>query len=289
MPFNTVSQVAAAIDQGRSHTQHFFRSALPGAFGTVALFADASMSAGLPAYNAYIGAALESTPLIGQRNTSIYVGPALPTQERYLLSLSMTFAGSAAFCPTTTFLDYLLAYPFIDLDTTDRQDLTNTASLPRYADGNGVRAMLVQQTPAGAANSTNVTINYTNSMGVSKTIVAAARSSATIGVLASADSTATTATGMFLPMASGDMGVQSVQSVQLDTGIGGFAVLVLVKPLVTLAANELSSTVEKNFLREQASLPRILEGAFLNYLYNQSASSANNGPVVGQAQFIWTQ
>lgn len=287
MPFRSVVEVADAVTAGRHHIQHFFRAALPNPGGNL-LFADASVGAGLPAYNAYIGNALEATPLIGQRNASIYVGPDLPQQERYLLSLSLTEAGTVAFLPTATFLDYLMAYPFVDLDSTDQQDMTNTASLPRYADGDGVRAMLVQQTP-GAAAVANLTVNYTNTDGVSRTVTAAARSSATIGVLASANSTAGTASGLFLPLAGGDRGVRSVQSVQLDVGIGGFAVLVLVKPLVMLAGSELSATIEKNFLREQAALPRIYEGAFLNYVYNLSAGSGNNGPIVGQAQFIWTQ
>lgn len=286
MPMRSVADVADAVEQGRHHIQHFYRAALPNP-GANLLFADASVAPGTPAYNAYLGNALEATPLVGQRNTSIYTGPALPTQERYLLALSLTEASTTVFLPTSLFLDYLLAYPFIDLDSTDQQDLTNTASLPRYADGDGVRAMLVQLTP-GAVASANVTITYTNTEGASKTVTGAARSSATIGVLASADSTATTATGVFLPLASGDKGVQSVQSVQLSAGIGGFAVLVLVKPLVMLAGNEVTSTIEKNFIREQAGLPRIHEGAFLNFVYNQSGSTANNGPIVGQAQFIWT-
>lgn len=287
MPLRSVADVAAAVEQGRHHIQHFFRAALPNP-GANLLFADASVAAGTPAYNAYLGNALEATPLVGQRNTSIYVGPALAAQERYLLALSLTEASTTAFLPTALFLDYLLAYPFIDLDSTDQQDLTNTSGLPRYTDGDGVRAMLVQLTP-GLVASANVTITYTNTEGASKTVTGAARSAATIGVLASANNTATTATGIFLPLASGDKGVRSVQSVQLDAGIGGFAVLVLVKPLATLAANEASSTIERNFVREQAALPRIHEGAFLNFVYNQSGSTANNGPIVGQAQFIWTQ
>ena len=287
MPFNSVSQVADAVTQGRQHIQHFFRAALPNS-GANLLFGDASVAAGIPSYNAYLGNAVEATPMVGQRNASIYVGPALTTQERYLLALSLTEAGATAFLPTALFLDYLLSYAYIDLDNTDQQDLTNTESLPRYTTGDGVRAMLVQLTP-GAVVSANVTMTYTNTEGSSKTVTGAARSSATIGVLASANGTTATATGVFLPLASGDKGVQSVQSVQLDTGIGGFAVLVLVKPLATLAGNEVTSTIEKNFLREQAALPRIYEGAFLNYVYNLSANTANNGPIVGQAQFIWTE
>jgi hypothetical protein len=62
----------------------------------------------------------------------------------------------------------------------------------------------------------------------------------------------------------------------------------LAKPLFTMSAAELSSTVEKNFLREQAALPRILDGAFLNYICNLSNNTSALLPMVGQAQFIWT-
>ena len=89
-------------------------------------------------------------------------------------------------------------------------------------------------------------------------------------------------------MANGDRGVRSIESVQLAGGIGGFAVLVLVKPLPTLAANELLSTVEKNFQREHANLPRIYDGAFLNYLFNLAINTSTLAPTIGQAQFVWT-
>jgi hypothetical protein len=56
-----------------------------------------------------------------------------------------------------------------------------------------------------------------------------------------------------------------------------------------LAGAQVGATIEKNFLREQAALPRIYEGAFLNYVYTLSGSTANNGPIIGQAQFIWTE
>jgi hypothetical protein len=64
--------------------------------------------------------------------------------------------------------------------------------------------------------------------------------------------------------------------------------MLLAKPLFTMSAAELSSTVEKNFLREQAALPRILDGAFLNYICNLSTNTSALLPMVGQAQFIWT-
>ena len=288
MPFRSVAEVANAVEQGRHHIQHFFRTGVPGSFGTSNLFGDASIgSSGPPVYNPYLGTALEATQLIGQRNQGIYTGPTLPTQERYLLSVSLTQAGASGFFPAVYFLDYLMFYPYIDCDSLDEQVFDNPVSLPRYTDGEGVRMAFFSQTPgSGAGNS--ITVNYTNQDGVAKTTVSQIRVSGTIGVSGSGHPGGTNAMSPFVPLANGDRGVRSVQSVQLAGGIGAFAVLVLVKPLFNLALNELSSTVEKNFLREQAALPRIYEGAYLNYIYNLSTNTGALGPIIGQAQFIWT-
>jgi hypothetical protein len=288
MPFRSVAEVADAVQQGRHHTQHFFRTGVPGSFGTSNIFGDASIgSSGPPVYNAYLGTALEATQLIGQRNQGIYTGPTLPTQERYLLSVSLTQAGTGGFFPSVYFLDYLMFYPYIDCDSVDEQILDNPVSLPRYTDGEGVRMAFFSQTPStGAGNS--ITVNYTNQDGVAKTTVSQIRVSGSIGVNGSGHPGGVNAMGPFVPLANGDRGVRSVQSVQLAGGIGAFAVLVLVKPLFNLALNELASTVEKNFLREQAALPRIYEGAYLNYIYNLSGNTGALGPIIGQAQFIWT-
>jgi hypothetical protein len=258
MPFRSVAEVAAAVEQGRHHIQHFIRTSVYGSFGTNP-FGDFSVASGIPSYNAYVGTALEATQLIGQRNNSIYVGPGIST-ERYLLSMSLTHGGTTGFLPSVYFLDYLMFYPYIDLDNTDQQDLTNDVTLPRYTDGEGVRMLMMMQTP-GTSTATNIAINYTNQDGVAKTITTAYRASGGIGVIGPN---------------------------MISTSGGGFGVMVLVKPLFTMSANELSSTVEKNFLREQAALPRILDGAFLNYIFNISTQTSGLLPMVGQAQFVWT-
>jgi len=288
MPFNSVAQVADAVEQGRSHIQHFLRTGFNGSFGVSNVFGDASIGSGVPNYNAYLGNALEATQMIGTGNRSIYVGPGIST-ERYLLSLSLTMAGSVGYFSTTYFLDYLLSYAYVDLDSTDEQLLENPVTLPRYASGEGVRMIAVMQTPGTGLGAT-MTVKYTNSDGVAgRTVVMGARSSGAIGVNIVGQDAPVTATGPFAPMADGDRGVRAIESVQLNGGIGGFAVIALVKPLTTLAANELLSTVEKNFLREHANLPRIYDGAFLNYLFNLAINTSTLAPVIGQAQFVWTE
>lgn len=286
MPFRNIGQVATAVDEGRQHIQHILKTTIPGSFSNNIAFADASIGAGLPNYNAYVGNALEATQLIGEKNKSIYVGPALTTEQRYILSVSITQANATGFVGSIYFLDYLLSYALIDCDNTDEQILTNTVGLPRYTDGTGVRAMLVMQTP-GSGASTNATIKYVNQANVSKTVSAGILTSSVIGVLASATNNTATGLAPFFPLANGDSGIRSIESIQFDAGVGGFATLVLVKPLFTLSSNEVSSTIEKNFIRQQANLPRIYEGAFLNFIYNAAVTAGMN-PIAGQVQFIWT-
>ena len=53
---------------------------------------------------------------------------------------------------TTIWLDYLLYYPFIDMDAAgEDQTMTNGVTLPRFTDGAGVRMMAVAQARWSAA------------------------------------------------------------------------------------------------------------------------------------------
>jgi hypothetical protein len=61
--------------------------------------------------------------------------------------------------------DYLLFYPFVDESVTDEQIMDNTATLPRYTDGDGVQMMAV--VVAAQVGGGTFTVNYTNSDGVS--------------------------------------------------------------------------------------------------------------------------
>ena len=54
-------------------------------------------------------------------------------------------------------------YPFLDGDSTDPQDLDNTATLPRYVDGKGLRAYIVAQ--GAGAGLGSYSMSYTNQDG----------------------------------------------------------------------------------------------------------------------------
>lgn len=265
MAFNSVKQIADAVaSTGDYQYAYYYKPATPSP-GATGRWTDTSSSTGRPKYNAYVGAQLDATPMIGAANFGIYVGPVPSGKQRHLLNLGMrnsqnSVPGYGMLC------DYLMFYPLIDLDDTDLQEFTNVSTLPRYTDGNGVRIMFVnavQSTSQGIA-----TVVYINQSGVQKTVTASFVP-ANSGVLNTCGDTSmsTAATTPFFPLASGDTGVRSLVSIQLTTPPGGFCHAVLIKPLATIIIHEQNTHTEVNLLCDKLTLPEVKDGAYLNFLY----------------------
>lgn len=278
MPFLAVAN--AAVNAAASgFTSNVYKPSVAAA--TAGGWVDASMSAGTPIYNAYVGSQLEATPLVGAGNRGMYVGPA---GEKYLLT-AMLQTRSAVVPAYALILDYLMFYPLVDLDSVDVQTTTAAASLPRYADGTGVQIMPVVTLPNTAA--TDCTVVYTNEKGVSGRVSTfELLIGATTGSIA-ASANLTGAAGSnspFIPLASGDAGVRSIESVTIASGVGGFACFVLVKPIASVVIPELNTCSEISFLADRFSLPRVQSGAFLNFIIKTNASATSSW--MGQFTFV---
>lgn len=280
-----IAAVPAAFDAGAFWLSHFYKSTLPTP-AAAGRWVDLSMGAGTPIYNAYVGSQTTATPLTGARNTSIFAGPPLTGYTRHLHSMH-AMTNSTGIPATLVLLDYLLAYPLVDGDNTDLQAMDNSLSLTRYADGAGVQAMLVCTTPMTA--NAAVTISYTNSAGVSgRTSNSSIAFSANVGNICSSTNTAAAGTGLspFIPLQGGDLGIRSVDSVQLTTPSGGLFSIVLVKPLATLGLREKSVAREIELLRDAGQMPEIKEGAFLNFIAC-NGGAASLATLLGMLTFIW--
>lgn len=280
-----IAAIPAAFDEGAYWLSHFYKSTLPTP-AAAGRWVDLSMGAGTPIYNAYVGNQITATPLTGARNTSIFVGPALTGYTRYLHSV-LAVSTSTGIPATLILCDYLLAYPLVDGDNTDLQEMDNTLGLPRYADGVGVQAMIVCTTPMTA--NAAVTIGYTNSAGVpGRTSTASIAFSANVGNLCSSMDTAASGNGIapFIKLEGGDLGIRSIDSVQLVSPSGGLFSIVLVRPLATVCLREQSVAREVEFLRDAAQAPEIKEGAFLNFIACNGGTAALS-PLIGTLAFIW--
>ena len=206
-----------------------------------------------------------------------------------LSAAAQTAAATTAPC-VLMLVDMLGFYPITTVTTTGAQTLNNTVTLPRYTGGAGVQAFLTPSTVMGAATP-NITLNYTNSAG---TAGKATPATLPIGNTAAAvtsivhSGTGTGKYGPFIPLAAGDAGIRSVQSINLSASyVSGVLNLVLCKPIMTLPITTLGVTAERDLVNQFASMPRIYDGACLNWLMLAGAGTPAASPLSGHLEFGW--
>lgn len=286
MGFSSVGELVRATEEtGASWTSFVHKTGGPASFGA-GRWADMSMGAGTPKYNAYVGSQATATPLAGSGNDGINTGPVPSVGQQKRLTGLMLQSSSATLVPATFMLcDYLMHYPLIDGDSTDLQELDNTQSLPRG--GANVMAMVVCTTPM--TSNAIMTVSYTNSAGVSgRTSVSSLIASSVVGCIVSGSNSSGAAGSVspFIPLDGGDVGIRSVESVTLTTGAGGFFALVLVRPLVSTVLLETGVAAETSLFTQRASLPVIQDGAFLNFIY-LAGRSGTAVPFRAGLDFAW--
>jgi hypothetical protein len=261
MPINTLDGIVAAPRQ----TKSFFK------FGQTAkaggTFQSTWKAAGLPS----TGVTPTTTPEVCDNTTvgALFYTPSTSGLTTYLTKLSMT--AQTAGCPIL--YDRLVHSGGLNGTLTTDQAV-NTPALTRYTDGVGVEIFLEVYTATGATAS-NVTVTYTNSDGVSGRVSASTAMQVTpvIGQM------------IAIPLAAGDKGVKSVQSVKLSasTGTAGNFGVTLVKRIVSVPcplANN-GQTLDPFAL----GLPEIQEastssGACLAIMVN--ASTTSTGTLFGE-------
>lgn len=284
MPITSFRDLGQAVDNGLYHYQYTYKNVTPN--GTAGQFVDCGQSVGVPRYNPYAGSSLVATPLIGSGNNGIYTGPDIPGKTKHLLRMQTRMGLIGSIGQQVKLLDYLLFYPLIDCDDTDVQVMDNTLTLPRYETGEGVRAIFICTAPMTSASL--LTMTYTNSDGVSGRVAAFTPHIATVvGICATATGVGVSApntTTAFWPLAAGDKGVRSVESVQFASAVGGFLALALVKPIAEQNVFEADITSEKTFGFDVQKIPEIKSGAYLNYLiFRGSGSTAS---ISGELIFV---
>lgn len=251
---------------------------------------DMSLQNGIPVAQPYTaGTNLAFQALTEASGTGIYHGGDVSPDTKHLLNIG-AFGSTATSAPSVMQLvDVLGYYPITTVTTTTAQTLNNTVTLPRYTDGKGVRAYLVARGTMGAGTP-NITINYTNQDGVAgKTnpVTVTAVATAVAGHIVHSDPTANHY-GCFIPLAAGDSGIRSIQSITLSaTMTSGSLALVLCRPITALPIVSLGVASERNLLNQLPSLPRIYDGAHLNFLLFTGAAYASGGNITGYCEFIY--
>ena len=251
---------------------------------------DLSMSPGNPAPNYYIGSPNVFVPMKQSTDGGLRHGGNVNALGRKKFLRKLMALTTETLPVSCRLLDYLGFYGFVDESVLDEQVMDNTQGLPRYADGRGVQLMPV--VVAGHTGGQPFTVNYTNQDGVSGRITGTVTMGTQIvngTILHSQGSgTAYVNNGPFLPLQKGDTGVRSVESVTIG-GIGdvGLFALVMVKPLATFSLFGIGAATEVDYLTDMASLPEILDDAYLNLIALPNATLAGD-PIHGIIETTWS-
>lgn len=290
MTFPTgMADIQAAHEAGRYWLSfaHKTTATTPGAAGQ---WGDLSMGAGTPKYNAYVGAQLEFTQLVNTNNSAFYTGPTPAAGEAKVVeSVGFQSTQGTGNVPLTVYwCDYLGFYPLIDGDDNEIQSFANTASLPRYSSGEGVRAFLVTTSPS-TTNGT-ATLIYTDSDGTAgKSVTFGVAASSNLGAIANrqGSTVAANTAGPFIALASGSNGIRSCESIQFPTAIGGFHALVLCRPLFSQMIREASTWTEYDLYRHYGiHLPRLYDGHFVQPIFITSGTG-NPATVRARMRVYW--
>jgi hypothetical protein len=285
--FRTLGQ---AFDSGQSWISTFRK--VPAATATIAgQWYDYSYASGNPIPNYYAAAPTKSAVL--EADKGIIVPRMASGEKQYLHRLSVMSNGATAGTQPLYLLDYLLYYPFVDMDAAgEDQIMESVATLPRYTDGIGVQMIVVAQSPTVGGG--RFTITYIGSDDAQYTTTsmfcgAAQPSGALVNAV-----TGTAGLTPFVPLNAGVKGVKSVVSCNFSVANGGLCAIVLVRPLETTIALEstsvagIGSAVEKEALRLRGGIVEIKDGAFLGMLGQGVAGSLASSPLVGTIETVWS-
>lgn len=206
------------------------------------------------------------------------------------------FSASATTMPAILMLvDMLGFYPLTGtaVTTTGAQTLDNTVTIPRYTTGAGVQAILVPSTVMGAGTPT-VQLNYTNSAGTAGKLTPTTPALPLVNATAPVSQVMHSGTGSgkygpFLPLANGDAGIRSVQSINFSaTMTSGAANLILCKPLLTLPMTTIGVAAERDLLNQVPSLPKVYDGANLQWMLYAGAATPVSSPFYGALELGWS-
>lgn len=289
MGFSSNDDFINEITTNGKYLRADFNKITGGAGYTAGRWYDFSGLTGTPVANTYTGTALNAQVPTEASGFGLWHGGNVSTDTKHVLNVSaLTSAGTAT--PSVLMLvDLCLYYPGINMNLATAQTLTNSSSLTRYTDGAGLRAALVMTATSGAT-AHNVALSYTNQAGTSgRTLpVTVACTASAIAPHLTHSGTAANNYGPFLPLASGDTGIRSVQSVTLSAASGaGTAALCLYRPLLTIPLAAVSVASERDLMNQLPSLPRVYDGACLVWLYFTGSATAASSTFIGSVDFGW--
>ncbi len=292
MAFSSLDDLVNKMSTGQTTGQTVWNKIVGGSAHTAGRWYDFSALNGTPIANAWAGTALNwvtctETTGNGTQIFGIQHGGDVSTATKHIVNAMATTPGLVP--GVLMLVDMQGYYPGINMNVATSQTLVGTPTL-RYTNGVGVRAFLVN-TVASGATAHNLSYSYTNSAGTSgrtNPVTVSCTASAIVSHI-NHSGTAANNYGPFLPLASGDSGMRSVQSVQLSAASGaGTAALVFARTIAIMPITTAGVAVERDFVNQFPSLPRIIDGACLTWIYFAGAATAANTNFYGSIEAAWS-
>lgn len=292
MPFTSMDDIISEITAGKFNRVDFNK--ITGAVAyTAGRWYDFSGLGGFPVANAFAGTALAwttCTELTGN-GTQIFGlphGGNVTPDTKHGMNVMAVSSIASAVPGVLMLMDMQGYYPGISMNVLTAQTLTGTPTL-RYTNGVGVRAFMVVTTSTGAV-AHNIAISYTNQAATAGRAlpVTVAGTASAIAPHITHSGTAANNYGPFLPLASGDTGMQSVQTVTLSAASGaGVSALVFARPILSLPITTAGVAAERDLLNQLASLPRVMDGACLVWVYFAGSATAASTNFYGSLEVAW--
>lgn len=292
MGFTSIDDLVSETTGGKFWRNDFNKITGAAAY-TAGRWYDMSALSGTPVANAWAGTALAWTSCNesagnGTQIFGMYNGGNVSTDTKHVLNASAITSVATGVPSQLMLVDMQGYYPGINMNLATAQTLTGTPTL-RYTNGVGVRAYLVVTATSGAT-AHNVAMSYTdqdNNAGATLPVTVSCTASAITPHITHSGTSANNY-GPFLPLASGDFGIRSVQSVTISAASGaGTAALVLARPIFTIPLTTAAVASERDFLNQLPSLPRIQDGACLTWLYFAGAATAASTNFYGSVEMGW--
>jgi len=244
-------------------------------------------------YNVNISQTVTSQTITGTATPNgLYTGGVVGPNVKNVLNVS-AYSGAATSAPAVMMLvDQVAMFTVSSVTTTGAQSFSGTQTLPRYATGAGLQAFIVPSVVMGAGTPT-IRLEYTNAAGVSGRLTPASPLLPTANATAPVGSVIYSGTGAgkygpFMPLAGGDTGIRSVQSINLSaTMSSGSLVVILAKPILTLPITTIGVASERDLVNQLPSMPRIFDGANLQWLMYAGNNTPVNTAFYGSLDVAW--
>ncbi len=245
-------------------------------------------------YNLNISQTVASTSITGTATANfIKHGGNVSPAVKQLLSASVVSASATSAPSFFQLIDIIGFIPVSTVTLATAQTILGSQVYPRYADGKGVRAYVTPVVVMGAGTPT-LQLNYTNPSSVSGRLTPPAPSLPVANTAAPVGQILHTGTGVgkygpALPLAAGDNGILSIQTIQQSaTMTSGVYAIVLYKEIgLPVPLTTIGIPGERDFFNQLPSMPIIPDGACLSWLQLAGAAHPVNTPYNFTLQTVW--